>query len=383
VPGTSPFFNVTDFGATGNGTTDDTLAIEAAIAAAAPASSLARTGNTVYFPAGTYLVTSTLTVPAGLVLQGSGWNTPGGQSNVFAGSWIFVEAGASFSPVTLSSNGGSVRDLGFNVPNQSTTTGPASAEPMITITGNNALVENVCLYNPYGGIFINGGAQASIKRVFGQPIQFGIKIDNSKDTNYIDSIHFWVYWQDSNTPESTYQLANGTAIGLFRCDNPHISNVFAYNYNVGLSLSNSPNGIPHKVHLVNADFDSCVTGIHINSPGAPGNIASIQMTNVTIQAPTGSGVPTGNGIWIEAGSAFAMVQASCLRVSQSGQSAIEIDAGDVNFYGENVSIENWSGSVGFSITSTSSFAWLGVGFAFTSGGTPFHPAAQFHLAQHT
>ncbi len=378
---TSPFFNVTDFGATGNGTTDDTAAINAAIAAAAPSSP--RTGNTVYFPAGTYLVSSTLAVPSGLVLQGAGWDTPGAQNQIFAGSWIFVEAGANFSPVTLSSNGASVRDLAFNVPNQSTTTGPASAEPMIMITSNNALVENVCLYNPYGGIFINGGAQAVIKRVFGQPIQFGIKIDNSKDTNYIDTIHFWVYWQDANTPESAYQLANGTAIGLFRCDNPLISNVFAYNYNVGLSLSNSPTGIPHKVHLVNADFDNCVTGIHINSPGAPGNLASIQMTNVTIQAPTGSGAPTGNGIWVETGSGFAMIQASGLRVAHSGKSAIQIDAGNVNFYGENVSIENWAGSIGFSITSTSSFAWLGVGFAFTPGGTPFQPASQFHLAQHT
>ncbi len=158
MPDTSPFVNVTDFGATGNGTTDDTAAIVAAIAAAAPSS--ARTGNTVYFPAGTYLVSSTLTVPVGLILQGAGWDTPGVESGTFAGSWIFVEAGASFSPVTLSSNGGSVRDLGFNVPNQSTTAGPASAQPMILISGNNALVENVCLYNPYGGIFINGGAQA-------------------------------------------------------------------------------------------------------------------------------------------------------------------------------------------------------------------------------
>ena len=111
------------------------------------------------------------------------------------------------------------------------------------------------------------------ERVFGQPIQFGIKIDNSKDTNYIDTVHFWVYWQDANTPESAYQLANGTAIGLFRCDNPLISNVFAYNYNVGLSLSNSPTGIPHKVHLVNADFDNCDNRVphqFTRRPGQPG-----------------------------------------------------------------------------------------------------------------
>jgi hypothetical protein len=381
MPGTSPFLNVADFGATGTGTTDDTAAIKAAIAAAATSS--ARAGNTVYFPAGAYLVSSALAIPAGVVLQGAGWDTPGSESSAFPGSWIFVEAGASFSPVTLSASGGSVRDLGFNVPNQSTTTGPASAEPMILITANNALVENVCLYNPYGGIFIDGGAQAAIRRIFGQPIQFGIKIDNSLDTNYIDSIHFWNYWQAANSPEGSYQLTNGTAIGLFRCDNPHITNVFAYNYNVGLSLCSSANGIPHKVHLVNADFDSCVTGIRIDAPGAPGNIASIQMTNVTIQAPSGAGVPAGNGISVEETAAFAMVQASGVRVSQSGKNAIEIDAGNVNFYGENIFLESWAGDFGFLISSTSSFAWLGVGFAFTAGGTPFHPAGQFHLAQHS
>ncbi len=378
MPGTSPFYNVIDYGAKGNGTTDDTAAINAAIAAAAPSSS--PTGNTVFFPAGTYLVSSTLSVPAGLTLQGAGWNTPGAETNTFAGSWIFVDAGASFAPVTLSQTGGAVRDLGFNVPNQSTTGGPASAQPMILITGNGTLVEDVFLYNPYGGIYIDGGAQTVIRRVFGQPIQYGIKIDGSEDTNYIDSVHFWTYWQGSSTAVGTYQLANGTAIGLFRCDNPHISNVFALNYNVGLSLSTGAEGIPHKVHLVNADFDSCVTGLHIYSPGTSTNFASIQMSNVTIQSPSGSGVPTGNGIWVQAGSAYTMIQATNVRVSDSGLNAIEIDAGNVNFYGDNISIESWSGSYGFYISSSSSYAWLDSGFAYTSGGTPYYPTAQFRLS---
>jgi hypothetical protein len=279
----------------------------------------------------------------------------------------------------LSSSGGAVRALGFNVPNQSTTGGPASAQPMILITANNCLVEDVCLYNPYGGIYIDGGAQTVIRRVFGQPIQYGIKIDASEDTNYIDSIHFWTYWQGSSTAVGTYQLANGTAIGLFRCDNPHISNIFALNYNVGLSLSTGSAGIPHKVHLVNADFDACVTGIHIYSPGTSTNFASLLMSNVTIQGPSVSGAPTGNGIWVQSGSAYTMIQAANVRVSNSGQNAIEIDAGNVNFYGDNISVESWSGSYGFYISSSSSYAWLDIGFAYTSGGTPYYPIAQFRL----
>jgi Pectate lyase superfamily protein len=382
---TSPFYNVMDYNATGDGATDDTAAINSAIAdAAAPPKG--GTGNVVFLPGGTYRINSSLVVPPAVTLQGAGWNTPGAETDVFAGSWLFVPAGAGFSPVSIPGAGGfggAVRNLGFNVYNQSTAGAPAVAEPMIHITANNVLVEDVCLYNPYGGIFIDGGAQATIRRVFGQPIQFGIKIDNSDDTNHIDTVHFWTYWQGSGTPVGNYQLANGTAIGLFRCDNPLINDVFALHYNVGLSLSQSGYGIPHKVHLSNADFDGCVMGVHIMSPGSTTDRATLQMSNVTMQAPAGTGNPTGNGIWIEAGSAYTQVQATNLRITNSGQNGIQIDAGNVNFYGEDVYIENWGGSYGFYIPSTTSYAWLGVGFGYSSGGTPYAPAAQFHLAQHS
>jgi hypothetical protein len=53
----TPVYNVRNYGATGNGTTDDTVAIKAAMAALALTGN---TGGTLYFPAGTYKVTSTL-----------------------------------------------------------------------------------------------------------------------------------------------------------------------------------------------------------------------------------------------------------------------------------------------------------------------------------
>ena len=142
MPGTSPFINVTDppFGAKGDGSTDDANAIRAAIAAAAPSPSNP-SGNTVFLPAGNYLVGSTLTLPAAVTIQGCGWNTPGA-GHPFLGSWIFVEAGASFSPVAIAGNGGAVRNLGFNVYNQSSTEQPASAEPMILISGRGARIHH-------------------------------------------------------------------------------------------------------------------------------------------------------------------------------------------------------------------------------------------------
>ena len=60
-----PSLNVKDYGATGDGSTDDTTAIQAAITAAA------LSPGTVFFPAGNYVVTG-LTVPPGVRLQGVG-----------------------------------------------------------------------------------------------------------------------------------------------------------------------------------------------------------------------------------------------------------------------------------------------------------------------
>lgn len=59
------WLNVKDYGAIGNGTTDDTGAINSALSAA----TLAR-GGVVYFPAGTYLITSALAGVSGVRLAG-------------------------------------------------------------------------------------------------------------------------------------------------------------------------------------------------------------------------------------------------------------------------------------------------------------------------
>jgi hypothetical protein len=67
------FTNVKDpvYGAAGNGVADDTVAIQAAINAAQSAG-----GGIVYFPPGTYLISSTLTVSAdNIQIVGAGWGS--------------------------------------------------------------------------------------------------------------------------------------------------------------------------------------------------------------------------------------------------------------------------------------------------------------------
>ena len=55
--------NVKDFGAVGDGVTDDTVAVQAAIDSS---------GRLIMFPAGTYLITSTVTIPSNRYLKGEG-----------------------------------------------------------------------------------------------------------------------------------------------------------------------------------------------------------------------------------------------------------------------------------------------------------------------
>lgn len=87
--------NVKAFGATGNGVTDDTAAIQSAITAAQVQGAGTNVGATVFFPAGTYLISSPLTIPdAGITLRGiSNWNWGANGSTISLGSTFSGSAG--------------------------------------------------------------------------------------------------------------------------------------------------------------------------------------------------------------------------------------------------------------------------------------------------
>ena len=94
------------YNATGNGTTDDTAAINSAISAAASA------GTSVYFPAGTYLTSSCITVPSTMSyrsIYGERWASSILASASFSGTCM-MQGSASLVFFTL-------KDILFNVNN--------------------------------------------------------------------------------------------------------------------------------------------------------------------------------------------------------------------------------------------------------------------------
>ncbi len=79
-------------------------------------------------------------------------------------------------------------------------------------------------------------------------------------------------------------MANATAITLLRCDNPIISEVFCFGYQVGLSIAQGLTGTTHKCKLSQADFDICATGILISHVTANGGDPHT-FANVSLQGP--------------------------------------------------------------------------------------------------
>lgn len=116
-------FNVKAYGAVGNGVADDTAAINSAIV------DLNAAGRgRLYFPAGTYLVSSSLTaITASAIIQGDGmnWTIPG----IVQGTLINYTSNNS-SLFTMNS-GGALRDMYLNYTGVST---PVAGSAGITVT---------------------------------------------------------------------------------------------------------------------------------------------------------------------------------------------------------------------------------------------------------
>lgn len=123
--------NVKEYGATGDGSTDDTTAIAAAIADAE---------DYVWFPAGTYVVSSQLSVPIGISVIGAGSqhvtisHTANGQCFSATAYGSFSENGQTFRGLTVSGNSG------------------ASAVGIVLGDGYGQVLDDVEVVNYTGGI---------------------------------------------------------------------------------------------------------------------------------------------------------------------------------------------------------------------------------------
>ena len=166
VQGNSSFVNVIDFGAKGDGVSDNAVAFQKAI------DSLSGGGGVVWCPSGKYLFLSPINLNSGVTLKGTFTIVPShqGGSPSNDGSWLLPKFGRN-NPTG---------NAFIKVESDSTLSGFTIWYPgTIELTGNNAAVTDVELLNSWNGISAVGAARHYLLRIEGQPTNQGIFIDQT------------------------------------------------------------------------------------------------------------------------------------------------------------------------------------------------------------
>jgi hypothetical protein len=258
-------YSVRDFGAKGDGKTDDTAAFQKALDAAGLAG-----GGTVHAPRGNYFFAGHLKVPAAVALEGvwksvpshTGLRDAGAPKPTDDGTTFLVtesagqETGAPF--ITLNHNS-TLKGVVLYYPEQNADDVPKAYPWAIAMRGKNPAVLQVELLNPYNGIDATQNERHLIRDVQGQPLRRGIYVDAIYDVGRIENVHFNPWW--SLRPKLfQWQQAHGEAFVFGRTDWQYVLNTFAFGYSVGYRFIATPAGVCNG-NFVGLGADDCFTAV--------------------------------------------------------------------------------------------------------------------------
>lgn len=290
-------YSVKDYGATGNGTTDDTSSFANALTAAGV------TGGVVFVPAGKYRINGTLSIPAQVTLKGE-WEAPPQYNQIspttYKGSVLLAYTTAQRNQVngvpfiTLAGANAGVKGLVIVYPEQNN---PNAIVPYPwTIRGgtsatfwDNLSVQDVLLLNPYQGVDFGtySCGRHLIRNLYGQPLKTGIFIDQCLDVGRVENVHFWPFW--SVAAISAFTGNQGFAMVLRKSDGQIVNNFFAFGYHVGIAFNKgltipptlTVTGGPWGV-MSNIILDAVNVGLDIYSISAEGmQIVNLKISPVT------------------------------------------------------------------------------------------------------
>ncbi len=258
-------YSVRDFGAIGDGKTDDTAAFQKALDTAAKAG-----GGIVHAPRGNYFFTCQLNVPSAVTLKGIWESVPAHNGLRDAGLpkptddgttfLITANAGKEDGPpfITLNHNS-TLNGVVLYYPEQNPAEEPKPYPWAIALRGKNPAVLAVELLNPYNGIDATHNERHLIRDVQGQPLRRGILVDSIYDIGRIENVHFNPWW--SLQPKlRDWQMEHGEAFIFGRSDWQYVFNTFCFGYNVGYKF------VATKAGACNGNFlgigaDDCFTAV--------------------------------------------------------------------------------------------------------------------------
>lgn len=240
-----PYILVDDYGAVGDGSTDDATAFTDALAVWGTA------GGVVYVhPSKRYYIGANITIPQNITLKGA-FSIVGIPSNAGAVDlWDYGSCLLVSSSKTITMSGGSCLD-GLLIM-RSTMTGPendpsAYAGTAITVAGDDTLIENCMIIGFNQAYSSNNSNRTRINRVNTDCVN-GILINNSFDVGYIREVHCWPFGTIAATSPTTtfgtghFLFRNGTAFSFTNTvDFTQISNCFAFGYNRAFTVDGPQN----------------------------------------------------------------------------------------------------------------------------------------------
>jgi hypothetical protein len=259
-------FSVSEFGAKGDGKTDDTTAFQKVLDAAATAH-----GGVVVAPRGNYFFAGHLHVPNAVTLKGMWESVPAHIGVRNAGQPKPTDDGTTFlvtesegnedaTPFITLDNNSTLKGVVIYYPNQNPAEVPKPYPYAIAMRGKNPAVLSVELLNPYNGIDAMHNERHLIRDVQGQPLRRGILVDDIYDIGRIENVHFNPWW--SMQPRLfEWQHEHGEAFIFGRSDWQYTFNTFCFGYNIGYKFIETKAGVCNGNFLgIGADdcFTACV-----------------------------------------------------------------------------------------------------------------------------
>lgn len=312
--------DVRDFGAVGNGSTNDAPAIQAAINA------LGTAGGVVQFGPRTYRVASAITINSNSVrLQGAGFTEGGGPGD---GTWITVDL-TGFTPFTFSgvaARGSVVRDIAFRQNHtalQNASWAPTNYDYLFRVTDclGGVDFDNIMLSGINRGIYVRNSGRTDFRRIRGQVFTAGIEIDEGYDTSRIMNAHIWPYWS-ANDHVVRWQQAHGDVFIFRRCDGVFVDQAFCLGYRSMFRFTSSAAGFTQKFSIGQAYADFVRHGLWVEAAGTDGQVDAM---TVQCEIFNAGGAPLPGSIGIYVNTNLSRVQIGSLRIDDAEDNPIRVE----------------------------------------------------------